>query len=127
VIDRACRGAAHGAANALAIGKRTVAGDKSPLSFLLEDADPVEQQARLRELRVLAALILNWNHPLVAELDAAISDPVAVDQALAALACSPAKCKRRILASFGALHGLVKVRVPKTPDVDDGHCPRCGL
>jgi hypothetical protein len=98
------------------------------LAFLFEGVD-IERQVRLRELHVLAALILNWNHPVVGEIEGAIVDPLIVDQALAALARAPTRRRRQILASFGALHGLVQIRTPKGGGVaDDGeHCPRCGL
>jgi hypothetical protein len=131
-MARACRGNADGVTGASAVGRSTMLlmhqqpDVRPPLAFLLDDAGPVEQQARLRELRVLAALILNWGHPVVAELETAISDPVAVDQAMTALACAPSRGRRRILASFGALHGVVRIRVSKTLDADDGRCPRCG-
>jgi hypothetical protein len=97
------------------------------LAFLLADADAVECRIRLAELRAICALILNWHHPVVARLERGLADPMTIDDALAALGDVPAKHRRRILASFGALHGLVRIGKTQAEPIEDRHCPRCGF
>lgn len=72
----------------------------SNLNFLLTDADTTERQARLRELRVLAALYLGYRHPATSALTEAISDPSAIERALGLLDVVPALRRRRLLAAL---------------------------
>jgi hypothetical protein len=99
----------------------------SELGFLLVDVDETECRIRLAELRAICALILNWNHPVVMDLEHALADPLGIENALAALAGIPAKHRRRILASFGALHGLVRIVKTQAEPIEDRHYPRCGF
>ena len=96
-----------------------------PLEFLLTDADETERQARLRELRCLAALILGWGHPVVAQIEQAVADPMVVEPTLLALAALPGKRRRQLLAAYGALHGMVN-RQHAQKVLDSTVCPKCG-
>ena len=64
---------------------------------------------------------------MVSGLEQALVDPLTTDDALAALGAVPAKHRRRILASFGALHGLVRIGKTQAEPIEDRHCPRCGF
>ena len=64
---------------------------------------------------------------MVSGLEQALVDPLTTDDALAALGAVPAKHRRRILASFGALHGLVRIHVAQKEEVEATRCPRCGF
>jgi hypothetical protein len=97
-----------------------------PLDFLIKGTDAAEQRARLRELRCLAALILSWQHPVVGDLEQAIADPANVEAAMAVLAALPGKQRRRILASFGALHGMVRKQAAQRV-MEFQKCARCGF
>ena len=59
-----------------------------------------ERQARLREFRLVALLLCGPAHPVTAAFGAAVEDPDAIGEALAALDCLPARTKRRLLATL---------------------------
>jgi hypothetical protein len=96
------------------------------LDFLLANADPAEQQARLRELRAVSALIIGWDNAVIRELDVAIEDPRVIPCALAVISVLPGKQRRQILATYGALHGMVKRHVVKRV-LEYSRCSRCGF
>ncbi|HJU20602.1 MAG TPA: hypothetical protein VJ770_29485 [Stellaceae bacterium] len=65
--------------------------------------DPAERMAATRELRVLSHLLCGPGHPLTAALAAAVTDPAALDRAVAELYRLPALTRRRLLATAAAL------------------------
>jgi hypothetical protein len=75
----------------------------APLVFLIADASEAERQARFRELRALALVYFGREHPLMAVLGEAITDPGATEHALGLLDAAPALTRRRLLATYGVL------------------------
>jgi hypothetical protein len=73
------------------------------LDFLLEGADAMERQARLREIRALVAVYSGWDHPAKRIIDQALRGEASEAEALAEVDRLPARTRRRLLASYGAL------------------------
>jgi hypothetical protein len=59
-----------------------------------------ERQARLREFRMASLLLCGPAHPVTAAFGAAVEDPDAIGEALAAVDCLPARTKRRLLGTL---------------------------
>jgi hypothetical protein len=72
------------------------------IDFLVDDCDDAERTARLRELRVLCALYAGWNSAAKLACDDALIGGSITD-VLAEIDRLPARTRRRVLASFGAL------------------------
>jgi hypothetical protein len=73
------------------------------LEFLLANADESERLARLRELRVLVRLMCGRDHPCAVIFDFVIRGKIDTSRALSALDLLPARQRRDILCTFGAL------------------------
>jgi len=72
------------------------------LSFLLADADAHETAARLREMKVVTALLCGWRAPVTIAIDAALAGGSAA-VALREIDALPALRRRRVLSCIGAL------------------------
>jgi hypothetical protein len=71
------------------------------LNFLLADSD-VEMVARLREWRVIVALLVGWDSDVKRAIDTALAGGSAA-VAIAAIDRLPALRRRRVLACIAAL------------------------
>ena len=77
-------------------------GNVPRLAFLIDGAPEAERIARLREMRVVVALLCGWGSPAKRAIDQALaggSDAAALTE----IDRLPALRRRRILATFGAL------------------------
>jgi hypothetical protein len=72
------------------------------LSFLLAGASDVERVARLREMRVVVALLCGWSSPAKRAVDQALAGGSCA-AALAEIDALPALRRRKVLAVIGAL------------------------
>jgi hypothetical protein len=84
------------------------------LAFLLDGVPEAERMARCRELRALALVYCGLAHPATEALGAAITDPAMTGRALIVLDALPALRRRRLLASYGALMGVVDRTPPSS-------------
>jgi hypothetical protein len=75
----------------------------SDLGFLLDGCSETERTARLRELRVLVAVFCGWDHPAKTALDEVLVFGEPHQTAFEAIDRLPARLRRRLLASYGAL------------------------
>jgi hypothetical protein len=73
------------------------------LAFLLAGASESERLTRMRELRVLIRLVCGPDHPVTIIFDFAIKGKIDTDRALSAPDLLPARQRRDILCTFGAL------------------------
>jgi hypothetical protein len=72
------------------------------LAFLLDGASDVEVIARLREMRVVVALLAGWDSEAKRAIDTALAGGSAA-VAIEAIDRLPALRRRRVLAVIGAL------------------------
>jgi hypothetical protein len=80
-----------------------------PLGFILDGADDHEVELRIRELRILAALVAGWQSPAKLALDKALADRTRAPEALQAIDALPARLRRSLLSNWGAIaYGPVK-------------------
>ena len=73
------------------------------LSFLLDGVDETERQARLRELRAIVRLLCGSSHPASVIFDYTVKGSFDTAKALSAIDLLPARQRRDILSTFGAL------------------------
>lgn len=65
--------------------------------------DEIERGKQLRTLAAIAHLQLGANHPLVAQLRAAETDPICLTRAREIIEALPALTRRHLLAAFSIL------------------------
>jgi hypothetical protein len=79
-------------------------GPWSPKPQIDPVESPVERVAQLRSLGAIAHLQLGQDHPLVAQLRSAETDPVAFTLPRETIESLPALTRRQLLSSFGAVN-----------------------
>src|SRR5258707_16654 len=87
-------------------------GSTAPFGPWSPDVDSVERVAQLRALCALAAVFCSSQHPLVAELRRAETDPDAAERALTLLDALPSLTRRRLISVF-AVVTFPKVSKPR--------------